>query len=168
MSRTIELDDDVYQFLQRNVRDFGETVSAVVRRLHRLPEPKNGLGAARQSSRPAGTRQSPLTRLLTSRSFSRRSATDKFLQILSIVHKDDPTKFTRVLEISGRRRKYFGRSREEIEKSGKSTHPQLIPASRYWAMTNADTRQKCDLLRRVLEDLGYSADDIRAVDEAVS
>ena len=68
--------------------------------------------------------------------------TDQFLKILGFVYNQDPAKFEKVLAVKGRRRRYFGHSREEIEKSGKSTHPRSIPGSGYWAMTNADTLQK--------------------------
>lgn len=215
MPRTVEIDDDIYEFLRGNVRAFRETESAVLRRLFNLPEakartvpptrpgpePSPAVGPVGQPlpqitpeewERLTGTTmsgealrtqpavppeptpsvppvvvESPLMRFVADPSFRRRTATDKFLRILGFACREDPAKFERVLDISGRRRKYFGRSREEVEKSGTSTHPRPIPGSTYWAMTNADTRQKCDMLKGALEVLGYSAEDIRAAGKAV-
>jgi negative modulator of initiation of replication len=89
------------------------------------------------------------------------------LSILGFAYKERPQAFEKVLEIGGRRRRYFGRSQQEIISSGRSTHPKKIPGAPFWVMTNADTRQKCDMLRQTLRVLGYSDDDIRAADNAV-
>ena len=166
----VEIDPDIYDFLRRSVRDFRETESAVLRRLLNLPVPR-GLAAAAPARAAQATLEggeTPLRRFvgeMQSKHF--RSATDKFLAILEFVYQQDPKAFEKVLEIGGRRRKYFGRSRQEIVSSGTSTHPRQIPRAPYWVMTNADTRQKCEMLRLGLKTLGYSEEDARAADGAV-
>ena len=179
MPRTVEIDDDIYEFLRQNVRAFRETESTVLRRLLNLPNAKPptllpppgarpSLGASPAGQPPPPVdHPSPLMRFVADLSFRDRNATDKFLGILGFAYKEDPARFEKVIEIWGRSRKYFGRSREEIEKSGTSTHPRPIPGSEYWVMTNADTRQKCDMLKRALKVLGYSAEDIQAADNAI-
>lgn len=72
-------------------------------------------------------------------------------------------KYERVLKVRGRNRLYFGRSRTEIAETGKSLHPQQIPGTEYWAMTNADTAQKQDIMGEAMKVLGYPADVIRQV-----
>jgi hypothetical protein len=47
--------------------------------------------------------------------------------------------------------RYFGKSREEIERSGTSTQPRNIPGSPYWVMTNSPTHQKKQMLRDALK-----------------
>lgn len=86
-----------------------------------------------------------------------RSATDRYLAVLGAAYKNDPEAFESVLQISGRNRVYFARTRDEIAKAGRSTHPRQIPGSTYWALTNADTSQKRDILRRVLVQLGFTS-----------
>ncbi|MBI3210142.1 MAG: hypothetical protein HYZ37_14750 [Candidatus Solibacter usitatus] len=95
------------------------------------------------------------------------NSTDKYLLILGFVHKEKQGEFEKVLGVTGRRRRYFGCSSEEIDGSGTSTHPRLIPNSGYWAMTNADTNQKCEMLRKVLEVFGYSPAEIKAAVSAI-
>ncbi len=166
----VDIELDVYDFLRKSVRDFRETESVVLRRLLNLPTPqarKPGSPSPPGSppNRPGGT---PFAQFVADlRSKYHRSATDKFLAILRFAYEQDPPGFERVLQVGGRKRKYFARSRQEIERSGTSTHPRQIPGSDYWVMTNADTRQKGDMLREALKLLGYSDDDIRTADTAV-
>ena len=133
-----------------------------------------------QAGPPAGTQsipvvqpspptvpESPLMCFIAEDASWRRNATEKFLHILGFAFQEDPAKFEKLLEISGRRRKYFGRSKEDIEQSGRNPHPRPIYGSGYWAMTNADTRLKRDILRRALEVLGYSPDEIRTAVQAL-
>lgn len=96
-----------------------------------------------------------------------RNATDRFLAILAFVHAQDPSAFEKVVGVGGSKRRYFGTTREEIARSGKSTHPQRIPDSEYWAMTNADTYQKRTILRQVLRLLSYSEGDVVAATTAL-
>jgi negative modulator of initiation of replication len=81
--------------------------------------------------------------------------TKRYLALLGFLYRQDPKGFDSVLELSGRHRKYFGRSRGEIASSGKSLHPRQIPDAPFWVMTNADTAQKQELIQRVLTVLGF-------------
>lgn len=223
MPRSVEIEEDVYEFIQGNIRTFRETESTVLRRLLNIPEasskgplsvplnsrpsPLGGAGkpgdtlAMRGSemtlaekialrrkqtqmhdgaealataplsdtqSPPAVLGETPLMRFIANAAFRRRNATNQFLGILGFAFGEHSAEFDKVLdEVSGRSRKYFGRSAEEIKESGTSTHPRPIPGSPFWAMTNADTRQKRDVLTRVLEVLGYSREEILAADRAI-
>ena len=180
MTKTVEIDDDVYEYLWQNAKGFGETASSVLRRSLDLPEPTRPVGPAIQDRAgaspsampssnfaPEGNAENSLSLFVNDPSFRLRNATDKVLLILSFAYRQNPAKFEKVLEISGRSRKYFGRSREEIDNSGTSTHPRPVPGSEYWVMTNADTRQKCDMLRKALKVLGYPAEDIRVADNVI-
>jgi negative modulator of initiation of replication len=164
---TLEIESDVYEFLRMRA-DFGESPSAVLRRLHRLPNPPPHVGSAGSglTSEPREV-ESPLAAFVRDERFRLKSATDKYLGILGFAFTRNPILATKVLGIGGRRRSYFAKSREEIARSGKSTHPRPIPGTEYWAMTNADTRQKCQILRKALKVLGFSDEDIAHADRAV-
>ncbi len=178
---TIEIDPDVYELLRSQVRDFGDTPSKVIRRMWNLPEHQPGevpLTESAAVSTPNSLTEvvptrhggdGPLASFVTDPRFQyARTATDKYLAILGFAHKQDPTGFREVVHLEGRRRKYFGRSEQEISSSGKTTHPRQIPGTEYWAMTNADTQQKREMLRKALSILRFSTDDIRIAEEAVS
>jgi negative modulator of initiation of replication len=92
---------------------------------------------------------------------SARSALERFLRILGFLHAQHLQDFEKVLQIRGRHRIYFGRSREDVDRSGKSVFPQQIPGSKYWVMTNSPTRQKREILTKVLRMLGYSPEVAR-------
>jgi negative modulator of initiation of replication len=91
----------------------------------------------------------------------------RFLYILSCVHKRYPEQFKKVLAISGRRRKYFAVSSEELEESGNSVFPKQIPHSPFWVITNNDTPKKRRMIRDVLKLVGYSEDAVKQAVEAL-
>jgi len=153
---TIEIDQDIHDYLLKRVKGFGETASDVLRRELGL----NGADPVASSSVRTGHE---LAEFLGSPKFRHaRGVVGRFLEILSAVYAQDKTKFDIVLAIQGRGRKYFAKSEAEIEKSGNSTQPRQVPGSPYWVMTNSPTRQKKEMLREVLEGLGYSQEAIRA------
>ena len=63
-----------------------------------------------------------------------------------------------LVKIRGRTRKYFGRSAKEIAETGRRVHPRQIPNTPLWALTNASTYQKGQMLREALTALGYGWD----------
>lgn len=176
----VEIEADVYVYLRSKVRDFNESVSGVLRRELKLPAANTAtlpptptlpatptLPPARVEA-PSTEAATPFRQFMaTQRGKYRRTFTYKWLAILGFIHGQDPKAFEKVLQIEGRSRKYFGRTFQEILNSGTSTHPKQIPGSDYWVMTNADNGQKRDMLRQALKVLGYSADDIRAADDAI-
>lgn len=202
--QTVQIDDDLYEFLRRN-GDFGETPSIVLRRFlplpsdpsqaiecptcgktseskkaflidektvhhlkcgHIFPNGKKGPGIIATAS-GAGRPESDLMRFIADPVFVGQNATDKWLQILGFAAKDKEEKFDQILKLSGRRRRWFGRSREEIEMSGKSTHPHAIPGSSFWALTNTSTPLKREMLTKVLRVLDYSSDEIQNAAKAI-
>lgn len=173
MPPLVDIEPDVYAFLRTRVRDFNETVSSVLRRELSLPTPSTPTGTKPSPAPTAAdvapaAAPTPLAQFIGGlRGRYRRTATARFLAILGFIHEQDPKAFEKVLQIGGRTRKYFGRSRQDIAGAGTSTHPRQIPGCDYWVMTNADTNQKRDMLRQVLKLLGYVPDDVRAADDAL-
>jgi negative modulator of initiation of replication len=161
--KTIEIEDDVYQFLLRNITQIGESASEILRRLLGIPgEPTITISSIERLN-------TELLKYLNGDDFNTLpSVVDKFLSILSYVYQKDPQQFKKVLEISGKRRKYFALSRKELEESGRSVYPKQIPNSPFWVVTNNDTPKKRRMLRDVLNLLGYSQTAIKqAVEKLV-
>jgi negative regulator of replication initiation len=82
--------------------------------------------------------------------------TERYLHLLAFCNRQDARIFEhRVSQIRKRQRVYFASSREEIERSGVSTQPRLIPDSDLWALTNMRRDRKVEVLDRVLRALDY-------------
>lgn len=146
---SIDVDQDIYDYLLHHIAAFGETPSHVLRRELGLTKPDAGELA--KASAPH-----ELSSLLASSQFLRWSATDRYLAILAELHRQHPDLFEAVLSIKGRQRVYFAKSQAEVYNSGESVEPKQIPGSPYWAMTNASTGKKIGILHDVLVRLDVS------------
>jgi negative modulator of initiation of replication len=170
---TLQVDDDVYQFLLRNTSRFGETESEILRRLLQIPLPSNGNGRGSRPLSPPGTtdavdlRSQELLRFVRAGEFRVVSdANKRYLTVLGKVNEQNPTRFAEIRQaVSGRNRIYFSARREDITASGSSTGPQQIPGSSYWALTNENVIRKRRMLQQVLEYFEY---DPGVIEEVVS
>lgn len=159
---TIEIDQDIHDYLLNRVKDFGETASDVLRR-------ELGLNNNNKSTADCTNSNHELFEILESSKIKHaRGVVGKFLEILSGAYAQNKNEFDIVLAIQGRDRIYFAKSKEEIEASGNSTQPKQIPATPYWVMTNSPTAQKKELLREVLQALGYSPEATIAAVQVIS
>lgn len=165
MTRTIEIDEDVYQHILSNTVEIGEGATSILRRLLGLARGAGGEPAEPESEKP----DTPLSAFLNSADFRRhRNVKDRFLAILGQLHRDAGTDFAAVLEVQGRKRIYFARTPEKIANSGTSVAPGRIPDSPYWVTTNTSTSYKQTILRRVMVTLGYDDPTIREALRALS
>ena len=159
--KTIQVEDDVYEFIVRHTLEIGESASSILRRLFGMSKGTRTNAAAAVTASPVHE----LSAVLAEPIFTRSStAVSRMLRILEEVHKQRSTEFAKVLKIGGRKRTYFARSESEILNSGQSTQPQEIDGTGYWVMTNSPTAMKREMIRSVLGALGYSR---VAVEEAV-
>jgi negative modulator of initiation of replication len=158
--KTIEVEDDVYQYIAGQTKEIGEPATSILRRLLGVPngtQPKPGKAAV------VAAQPHELAPLLSQPMFSSSTtAVARMLRIFREVHAQKKQDFAKVLQIQGRNRAYFARSEHEILKSGKSTQPREIEGTGYWVMTNSPTQQKQQMVREVLEVLGYSEAAIEA------
>jgi negative regulator of replication initiation len=108
---------------------------------------------------PQDERERELGEFMSSPSFkSERTAVEKFLSLLSFLHRENRAQFAIVERFNGRSRKYFAESKADLEQSGRSVNPKNIPGSSYWVVTNNSTHAKCELLLQVMRVLGYDAE----------
>lgn len=158
--KTIELEDDVYHYIAAQTKEIGEPATSILRRLLGVP-------ASAQPTHFANTAISvqphELALLLEQPIFtSSTTAVARMLRIFKEAHEQKTQDFVKVLQIQGRNRAYFAKSKEDILKSGKSTQPHQIDGTEFWVMTNSPTQQKQQMVREVLEVLGYSQSAIKA------
>ncbi len=155
--RTIEIEDDVYEYLLQNTTQIGESASKILRRLldisGNVPYPDDKIP------------DTDLSECLSDPNFiTKRTVVDKFLFILSYAQKRDPEQFKKIpAAIFGRRggRKYFALNSKDLEDSGNSVNPQQIPDSPYWVITTTDTPKKRRMLQETLKFLGYGDNAVK-------
>ena len=155
--KTIEVEDDVYHHIAAQTKEIGEPATSILRRL--LNVPVNAL-ASKLLPPPSGHE---LAALLSMPMFSSSTtAVARMLRIFKEAYVQKKHEFDKVLLIQGRNRAYFAKTKQEILKSGKSTQPREIEGTGYWVMTNSPTQQKQQMVREVLESLGYSPAAVKA------
>jgi len=155
--KTVQLEDDVYQYIATHTKEIGESATSILRRLLNLPHGTVPANAA------VITLSHELAVLLAEPIFSgSTTAVARMLRIFKEVHAQRKQDFGKVLSIQGRNRAYFAKSDKEILKSGKSTQPREIEGTGYWVMTNSPTQQKQQMVQEVLSSLGYSQAAIKA------
>lgn len=171
----IEIDDDIYEYLRKQQTTFsGESASVLLRRLLKLessnppnapiskpqrplsPEMRRDIHQEIEEKMQQDGRIKPLWEFLKEPQFkARRSAVGRFLALLAAIERQNPGRFGAVENINGRTRKYFAKSRADLEQSGTNVNAKRIPGSEYWVVTNNSSQSKTELLLQVMKTLAY-------------
>jgi len=161
--KTIDIEEDIYSHLIKNIAVFGESESSVLRRLL-------GLSPGSSPAVPSSPAEKPeFNKVLASSEFTyARGVVGRFLVALRWLHDRDPKGFAVVLNIRGRGRLYFAKDAGTLEDSGRSVNPKQIPSTPYWVITTTPTSLKQEILTLVMKELGYGREDIRAAAEAIA
>ena len=158
--KTIEIDDEVFGALLRNVSDFGETPNSVLRRVLKI----NG-----STAEPANKSKLPIQGFIASTEFRfSKGVVGRFLAVLSWLYLEHKEQFSVVEDIRGRGRLYFSKSADELERSGRSVNPKRIPESPYWVITTTPTDLKQEMLAEVMKALGCDSESVRIAVEAIA
>ena len=174
--RAIEIDDETYGFLLGQARASGGTLLNVLRRLLGLEKPDratatntSGTTNPKGQAVPAVTNgNGTVAAFLNSPTYLvRGSAVEKFLSILSWLYSENREKFEKVLLLSGRKRRYFAKTSDELDASGNSVMPKPVPNSPFWVITNSPTQLKKQIVEDVMRILGYDASNRRMVVDTV-
>ncbi|WP_019674372.1 replication initiation negative regulator SeqA [Arsukibacterium perlucidum] len=174
--KTIEIDDDLYQYIAAQTRQIGESASDILRRLLLGEQQANQTSVV--SSKPETVEPTPeLTAAATERNnagtvfdlVSRQdlqaesSVVGRFLYLLSVLARVHKKQFNKVLDIKGRNRLYFATSAEALSEAGSSTNPKQIPNTSFWVITNSNTTRKKMMLTETAIKLGYSEQDAERI-----
>ena len=163
--KTIEIDDELYQYIAGQTQKIGESASEILRRLL-LGDSSSAVPAPTE---PASTVSTPAVNsnifdLINRQDLqAEQSVVGRFLFILSTLARAHKKQFTKVLDIKGRNRLYFGRSAAELSEAGSSTNPKQIPNTEYWVITNSNTTRKKMMLTEAAIKLGYSEQDAERI-----
>lgn len=162
--KTIEVDDELYQFIASRTEHIGESASNILRRLLGLdaeeapvqPQPMPEVTIEAESvSLPESAEEIISAEIIQ----SQKGAVGRFLAVLAALYRWNPNQFVSVLEIQGRKpkqgrsRKYFALSEAELQSSGNSTAPKQIADSPYWVITNTNTEKKRTMVGQVASKL---------------
>ena len=190
--KTIEIDDDLYQFIASQTQQIGESASDILRRLLivSLTEEKAAVVPAAKHLVKTAVEESPQEAVQAAQSGAEKavasavsadksgsvfdfispqdlsaeqSVVGRFLFILSALSRAHRGDFAQVLEIKGRNRLYFGQSEASLLEAGSSTNPKPIPNTDFWVITNSNTTRKKMMLTEVATKLGYNAAEVERI-----
>lgn len=161
--KTIEIDEELYQYIAGQTQFIGESASSILRRLLAVDatqtpqeQPEKIKAEVKETKALHSDSGSVFDHINKEELAMQRGAVGRFLLILQAlyrVHQDD---FGVVSSIRGRDRLYFADSESALAESGSSTKPRQIPDSPYWVITNSNTTRKKMMLTEVAVALGYS------------
>ena len=161
--KTIEIDDELYQYIAGQTQRIGESASDILRRLL-LGDNDVGLEQLAEPAVVEPVVNSNIFDLINRQDLQAESSVvGRFLFILSTLARAHKKQFAKVLEIKGRKRLYFGHSAEELSEAGSSTNPKLIPNTDFWVITNSNTTRKKMMLTETALKLGYSEQDVERI-----
>ncbi|WP_448212249.1 replication initiation negative regulator SeqA [Colwellia sp. MEBiC06753] len=187
--KTIEIDEELYQYIASQTQFIGESASSILRRLLAVNTQENvaaqpssasnsALSPADEDSatvtneaevKPAKVNHQPsgsvFDHINREELAIQRGAVGRFLLILQALYRVHQNNFDVVHNIRGRDRLYFADNESALAESGSSTKPRQIPDSPYWVITNSNTTRKKMMLTEVALALGYTEQDAEKIRE---
>lgn len=177
--KTIQIEDDLYQYIASQTQNIGESASEILRRLllgdaqAEVPAVDAPAPAAVEEaktevkSEPEAKATSVFNLLNKEEVMTQKGAVGRFLFILAALYRAHPNNFDKVLAVRGRERDYFATSSEELEAHGSSIKPKQIPDSIYWVVTNNNTPRKKLIINEVAIALGYDGSEAEKLREFI-
>lgn len=175
--KTIEIDDQLYQYIASQTTTIGESASDILRRLLLVDQEQMAKSIEEASAAPAVKEQvAPKKTASASDVFdllnkgeiaAQKGAVGRFMHILSALYRAHEADFDKVLEIRGRNRLYFAKGEDALMQNGSSTNPKNIANSEFWVVTNSNTTKKKLMLTEVARVLGYQDVDIEKIRELI-
>lgn len=174
--KTIEVDEDLYRFIAGQTERIGESASDILRRL--LQVDSQGMAPIEEIVEPKGIVVSKevgftpekfdgvkeMRSLLISDEFaSLKKAIDRFMLVLSTLHKIDAESFSEATQVKGRKRVYFADNEETLLANGNTTKPKAIPQSPFWVITNNNTSRKRQMVEQLMSRMNFQAELIEKV-----
>ncbi|MFT5840664.1 MAG: negative modulator of initiation of replication [Flavobacteriales bacterium] len=179
--KSIQIEDDLYHFIASQTQDIGESASDILRRLvmpaslfntlqdvkidGSLPDSYLNKNSNVNSTPSEFTAQACQAKAVFKELEGQQlqaipKIVERWLLVLSIIHKHNPQQFIKVLGMSGRNRTYFATDKETLLTTGSSTNPKNVPSSDYWVITNNNTVKKINMLKEVAEQVGFNLSEI--------
>lgn len=160
--KTIEIDEELYQFIAGQTKHIGEDASSILRRLLNFNQPQMTKAdpiLAKENHYPI------FNDLLTSDTFSNeKSIISRFLLLLGALYNYNPALFSiAATSLHGSKRQYLAKDKQSLETSGKNTKPREIIGTPYWVISNTNTARKLYIIESIMSDMGISESMINQV-----
>lgn len=165
--KTIEIDEELYQFIAGQTQHIGEDASSILRRLLKF----NQLSAIDIApSELTENNYSVIENLIKSERFTKeRSTISRFLTVLNALYNYNSALFSiAATSLHGRKRQYLAKDKKALETSGKNTKPREIIGTPYWVISNTNTARKILIIESIMSDMGISESMINQVTHAFS
>ncbi|PXZ06130.1 replication initiation regulator SeqA [Gilliamella apicola] len=160
--KTIEIDEELYQFIAGQTKHIGEDASSILRRLLNFNQ-----------TVPNKTNQAPhkehhyslFDDLLQSDTFTNeKSIISRFILLLGALYNYNPALFSiAATSLHGSKRQYLAKDKQSLETSGKNTKPREIIGTPYWVISNTNTARKLLIIESIMSDMGISENMINQV-----
>ncbi|WP_394131635.1 replication initiation negative regulator SeqA [Shewanella maritima] len=92
-----------------------------------------------------------------------KGAVGRFMYLLENLAQLTGEDFSQVLQVQGKGRLYFARTKQELLDASKSANPKQIGEFNYWVSTNNNTAKKRTILNAVLSQLGCDAEKAKSI-----
>ncbi|UUM29909.1 replication initiation negative regulator SeqA [Vibrio japonicus] len=169
--KTIEVDEDLYRYIASQTQHIGESASDILRRLLNvdgknqspapvIPVQPQGIVVSRDAAKEEKVDSvKEMRSLLISDEFAGlKKAIDRFMLVLSTLHRIDPTGFSEATQVKGRKRVYFADNEQTLLEHGNTTKPKAIPGSPFWVITNNNTSRKRQMVDQLMIRMSFPAD----------
>lgn len=178
--KTIEVDEELYRYIAGQTLHIGESASDILRRLLNV-DGQSASVAPKASAVPKGIVVSKdagqetkldgvkeMRSLLISDEFAGlKKAVDRFMLVLSTLHRIDAAAFSEATLVKGRKRVYFADNEQTLLASGQTTKPKVIPNTPFWVITNNNTSRKQQMIEQVMIRMNFPADIIEKVTQSI-
>ncbi|MCK6262182.1 replication initiation negative regulator SeqA [Vibrio sp. ZSDE26] len=177
--KTIEVDEDLYRYIASQTQHIGESASDILRRLldekseaapvtqkeTQVPAAAKSIVVSKDAGKtPVVDSVKEMRSLLISDEFAGlKKAIDRFMLVLSTLHRINPTSFSEATQVKGRKRVYFADNEQTLLANGNTTKPKAIPNTQFWVITNNNTSRKRQMTEQLMTRMNFPADLIEKV-----
>jgi len=175
--KTIEVDDELYQYIASHTRHIGESASEILRRMLKFSAATQPVTPVSKEVRPFIAVAEPKTvspikdkvravreLLLSDEYAEQKKAVNRFMLVLSTLYSLDNNAFALATEtLHGRTRVYFSADEQTLLQNGNHTKPKQVPGTPYWVITNTNTGRKCSMVEHIMQSMQFPAELIEKV-----
>ena len=170
--KTIEVDDELYQYIASQTRHIGESASDILRRMLKIAAASQSAAPAiKETRQPAAVAQEkPLSPvkdkvramrelLLSDEYAEQKKAVNRFMLVLTTLYSLDNNAFADATEsLHGRTRVYFAADEQTLLQNGNQTKPKPLPGTPYWVITNTNTGRKRSMIEHIMQSMQFPAE----------
>ena len=175
--KTIEVDDELYQYIASQTRHIGESASDILRRMLKMAAASQSAAPAPKETRQpvAVAQEKPLTQvkdkvramrelLLSDEYAEQKKAVNRFMLVLTTLYSLDNNAFADATEsLHGRTRVYFAGDEQTLLQNGNQTKPKHLPGTPYWVITNTNTGRKRSMIEHIMQSMQFPVELIDKV-----